>query len=263
MANITRFGRAFAATLLTVLAGSKSSHAFAPSHRQLAFQHGTASSSPTAKPYSIATPSSFGSSSDCFSRDQQKTTTSLSVLHAPMVAMNLSKNLILLKDASGPLASILEASPDAQAEALLDISHVLLDFTALFKVTGRFLSYAQLVGRFAFIAIDFLPGHAFCVEEMVVQLFLLGLCIQRMIPEKQPKEEEAPLPDPSEIMMRQQEQHQRFLDLGKQQQQQHQREAAPIGLSNEPSYGEKIHVLELEEAAISDFAPPLLTKKNN
>jgi len=185
------------------------------------------------------------------------------VLHAPMIAMSLSKDLVLLKDASGPLVSILDAGPDAQAEALMDVSHVLLDFTALFKYNGRFLNCAQLVGRISFIAIDFLPGHAFHVEEMAVQLFLLGLNILRMIPEKQPMEEEAPLPDPSEIMMWQQEQHQRFLDLKKQQEQQQQREAAPNGLSNEPSYGEKIHVLAWEEAAISDFAPPFLAKKNN
>jgi hypothetical protein len=265
MAKINRFGRAFAATLLIVLAGSKSSHSFAPSQHRLAFHHGVASSQTTAKESSITTPSSFGSSSDCFSRDHKKSATSLSALHAPMVAIGLSKNLVLLKDASGPLVSILEAGPDAQAEALLDISHVFLDFTAFFKFNGRFLNYAQLVGRLSFIAIDFLPGHAFHVEEMAVQLFLLGLSVRRMAPKKQPKEEEAPMPDPNEIMMWQQEQHQRFLDLEKQQQQQQQqqREAAPFGSRNEPSYGQKIHVLAWKEAAISDFAPPFLAKKNN
>lgn len=83
---------------------------------------------------------------------------------------------------SCPLSTILTANPDAEAEVLTDISHLFLDFTAFFKFEDKFLNYAQLIGRISFILIDFLPGHAFHMEEMAIQLFFLWINIQRILP---------------------------------------------------------------------------------
>ena len=90
-----------------------------------------------------------------------------------------SYKLLLMKDVSGPLSSLLTADPDVEAQFLMDVSHIFLDFTAFFKFDGQFLNYAQLVGRISFILIDFLPGHAFRPEEMAIQLFFLGINIQK------------------------------------------------------------------------------------
>ena len=94
----------------------------------------------------------------------------------------IPKSLLLMKDMSGPLSSVLITDPDAEAQVLMDISHIFLDFTAFFKFKDKFLNYAQLIGRIAFIMIDFLPGHAFHMEEMAIQLFFLGLNIQKIMP---------------------------------------------------------------------------------
>ena len=137
-----------------------------------------------------------------------------SFVHAVQSAMvhGLPAKILLVKDASGPLASIREsinyADPDVEAEFLMNISHVLLDFTAFFKFDGMILQYTQLIGRLAFITIDFLPGHAFHIEELAVQIFLLVVSVQKMIPyadEKPdyPGEEDSELMDlvlPEELM---------------------------------------------------------------
>lgn len=112
--------------------------------------------------------------------------TSLSALSVLQLASQASsmvpKSLFLMKDLSSPLSSVLVTDPDAEAQVLMDISHIFLDFTAFFKIKDRFLNYAQLIGRLAFIMIDFLPGHAFHMEEMAIQLFFLGLNIQKIMP---------------------------------------------------------------------------------
>ncbi len=92
---------------------------------------------------------------------------------------------------SCPLSTILTANPDAEAEVLTEISHLFLDFTAFFKFEAKFLNYAQLIGRISFILIDFLPGHAFHMEEMAIQLFFLGFNIQRILPYFETDKQEA------------------------------------------------------------------------
>lgn len=108
--------------------------------------------------------------------------TSYSILQT--VASGLPAKILIVRDLSEPLSSMKEsisyADPDVEAELLSDISHVLLDFTAFFKIDVAFLNYAQLAGRIAFITIDFLPGHAFHAEEMILQLYFLALSVQKI-----------------------------------------------------------------------------------
>jgi hypothetical protein len=120
--------------------------------------------------------SSLGAHSMFFQFAQQHASSSAMVLGLP-------KALALIKDASGPLSSILDLDPEKKAECLMNISHLLLDVTAFFKFDGTFLKGAQLIGRISYLMIHFLPGHAFHVEEIAVELFLLVVSIQKMIPD--------------------------------------------------------------------------------
>lgn len=158
-------------TTLTFLIGN-TSHAFAPASTHVSFlrSHGA-----------------LPIVSKSVSKSSLASHSVLQIVHHAAVSVP-PKTILLLKDASGPLSSILEpiyqANPDTEAEFLMDISHILLDFTAFFKFDGKFLNYAQLAGRIAFLMIDLLPGHAFNIEETAVQIFLLGLHIQKMMPEE-------------------------------------------------------------------------------
>ena len=177
MANFFGFGSSwvrrslYTITTLVFFIGN-TSHAFAPASTHVSFLRSHGASPIVSKSVSK---SSLASHSV------------LQIVHQAAVSFP-PNTILLLKDASGPLSSILEplyqANPDAEAEFLMDISHILLDFTAFFKFDGKFLNYAQLAGRIAFLLIDLLPGHAFNIEETAVQIFLMGLHIQKMMPEE-------------------------------------------------------------------------------
>jgi hypothetical protein len=174
-------------TLATLfLALGSTSHGFAPSPKQ-ASVHGASN-----------VPSSFAS--PCRKKHALAAHPLILIGHGSMVS-GFPNNMLLMKDVSGPLSSILEplgeTDPDTEAQFLLDISHLLLDFTAFFKFDGKFLNFAQIAGRISFILIDFLPGHAFHAEEMAVQLFLLGVSLQRMMPDR-----EEPSENPGENELR-------------------------------------------------------------
>jgi hypothetical protein len=178
-------------TLLLLIAGNNTNHAFvAPtvSNNPLSLVRPNYASKKIPNPNN----SLFDTRTSCRTNNKQSSLASHSIVFqfahhvSSSMVSGLPKSLVLMKDASGPLPSILELDPETKAECLMDISHLLLDVTAFFKFDGKFLNGAQLVGRLSFIMIDFLPGHAFHVEEMTVQLFLLGLSIQKMMPDDDP-----------------------------------------------------------------------------
>ena len=111
---------------------------------------------------------------------------------AKIFAAGLPAKILIMKDATGASSSLLEltnyADPELQAELLLDFSHIFLDFTAFIKTSGTALKYAQVIGRISFIMIGFLPDHNFHPEEMALQVFLLGLSIQKIIASHQEPE---------------------------------------------------------------------------
>jgi hypothetical protein len=111
---------------------------------------------------------------------------------AKIFAAGLPAKILIMKDATSASSSLLEltnyADPELQAELLLELSHVFLDFTAFIKTSGTVLNYAQVIGRISFIMIGFLPDHNFHPEEMALQVFLLGLSIQKIIASHQEPE---------------------------------------------------------------------------
>ena len=73
-------------------------------------------------------------------------------------------------------------TPDIQAQVLSDGSHALMDFPDLFNKPSKLqMRYAQVIGRLMIIGIGLLPNHAFHSEEMVFQLFLLGVSMKPVI----------------------------------------------------------------------------------
>ncbi|MGK3762240.1 MAG: hypothetical protein ACI8RD_014558 [Bacillariaceae sp.] len=110
---------------------------------------------------------------------------SVADVSAKIFAAGLPAKILIMKDATGASSSLFElsnyADPELQAELLLDFSHVFLDLVVFIKTSGTVLNYAQVIGRISFIMIGFLPNHDFHPEEMALQVFLLGLSIQKII----------------------------------------------------------------------------------
>ena len=81
-------------------------------------------------------------------------------------------------------AMIPRAKADIAAQVLNDTSHVLMDFPTIFQKTKQpklRMRYAQVVGRILVLGTSLLPHHGFCVEEVTVQVFLLGISMKPII----------------------------------------------------------------------------------
>jgi hypothetical protein len=72
-------------------------------------------------------------------------------------------------------------TPDIEAEVLTDISHVVLDFSVFFSPSKPLLRLFSIVGRILDIYADYLPDHMILPEELVVQLFLLGVSMHEVV----------------------------------------------------------------------------------
>jgi hypothetical protein len=71
--------------------------------------------------------------------------------------------------------------PDIEAEVLTDMSHVVMDFSVFFSPSKPLLRLFSIVGRMLVIYADYLPDHAILPEELVVQLFLLGVSMRDIV----------------------------------------------------------------------------------
>ena len=65
--------------------------------------------------------------------------------------------------------------PEIQAEVLTDMAHVALDFSTFFRPNKAALRLLTVVGRLSVLTADYLPDHSILPEELVIQLFLLGV----------------------------------------------------------------------------------------
>jgi hypothetical protein len=71
--------------------------------------------------------------------------------------------------------------PDIEAEALTDMSHVVLDFSVFFSPSKQQLRLFSIVGRILVISADYIPDHTILPEELVDQLFLLGVSMREIV----------------------------------------------------------------------------------
>jgi hypothetical protein len=65
---------------------------------------------------------------------------------------------------------------EVKTEVLTDVSHIALDFSGFFSPSKSLTLFASLLGRMIVLYTDtILPDHSVPPEELVVQLFLLGI----------------------------------------------------------------------------------------
>jgi hypothetical protein len=82
---------------------------------------------------------------------------------------------------------------DVEVQILSDSSHALMDFPSLFTgnsnnknstlqvISPLRMQYAQFVGRLLWISCGLVPNHGFHIEELIIQLVLLGVNIRPII----------------------------------------------------------------------------------
>ena len=71
--------------------------------------------------------------------------------------------------------------PDVEAEVMVDMSHVILDFSTFFSTSKSLLRFFSVFGRILVIYADYLPDHNILPEELAIQLFLLGVSMNEIV----------------------------------------------------------------------------------
>ena len=79
------------------------------------------------------------------------------------------------------LAPSVDLSPYLEAEVLQGMAHVALDFTSMFSPSRSSIRLATIVGRVFALSADYLPDHLIHPEELMIQLFLMGVAMRELI----------------------------------------------------------------------------------
>ena len=91
---------------------------------------------------------------------------------------HLALDFTSLLNSSTLLSALMD--PNVEAEVLTDISHIALDFTSLLNSSKALLKKTSVLGRVLIIFADYIPDHSIHPEELVIQLFMLGLAIKNL-----------------------------------------------------------------------------------
>jgi hypothetical protein len=68
-----------------------------------------------------------------------------------------------------------------EAEVLTDMSNLLaLDFKSIMNSSKALLKMTSVIGRVLVIFADYIPDHSIHPEELVFQLFMLGVAIKNL-----------------------------------------------------------------------------------
>jgi hypothetical protein len=89
--------------------------------------------------------------------------------------LSVTANHVVTADHAAGALSLLFSSPLVEAEVLGDVAHLALDFATLFGPTSLAIEVATVLGRIAAMAADYLPDHVMLPEELVFQVFMLGI----------------------------------------------------------------------------------------
>lgn len=73
-----------------------------------------------------------------------------------------------------------------QAEVLTDMAHLTLDLATLFGPAKLVIRAAAVVGRMAAMGADYLPDHFMLPEELVFQVFMLGIAWTALVQSAMP-----------------------------------------------------------------------------
>ena len=70
---------------------------------------------------------------------------------------------------------------DVEAEVLTTMAHVTMDFTGLVSPSKTLLRYFAIIGRVFVITADYVTDHSIHPEELLIQLFLMGVAVREII----------------------------------------------------------------------------------
>jgi hypothetical protein len=97
---------------------------------------------------------------------------------SPIMPSTSSSFLMAAASAADPL------DPSFGAEVLAGMAHLGLDFTSMLSPSKSLIRLFALIGRIFAISADYLPDHAIHPEELLIQLFLMGVTMKDLILEK-------------------------------------------------------------------------------
>ena len=73
------------------------------------------------------------------------------------------------------------SSPEVESEFLGDMAHMAMDFSGLFRPTKQTMRLYTLGGRLLGLMADYVPDHSVHAEELVIQLFFMGMTLKEII----------------------------------------------------------------------------------
>jgi hypothetical protein len=83
-----------------------------------------------------------------------------------------------------PSDGVASIDPFLEAELLAGLAHVALDFTGFLSPSKSLIRLFSVVGRVFAISADYLPDHSIHTEELVIQVFLIGIAMKDLVYDK-------------------------------------------------------------------------------
>jgi hypothetical protein len=96
---------------------------------------------------------------------------------------------VLYRDTQQTLA--MTPSSDIEAEVLTTMAHVTMDFSGLVNPSKTLLRYSAVLGRIFVISADYIIDHSIHTEELMIQLFLIGIAVKEIIVDNPAKSNQA------------------------------------------------------------------------
>jgi len=76
------------------------------------------------------------------------------------------------------------ANPEFESEFLEDMAHLALDFSGIFRPCQNTVRLFSLGGRLLALMADYLPDHSVHTEELLIQVFFMGMTMKEMLEEE-------------------------------------------------------------------------------
>jgi hypothetical protein len=103
----------------------------------------------------------------------------LDVLDSPLLRTTMSSLQLIIMPPTSSASTLLD--PNMEAEVLTDVSNLLaLDFKSIMNSSKALLKMTSVIGRVLGIFADYIPDHSIHPEELVFQLFMLGVAINNL-----------------------------------------------------------------------------------
>jgi hypothetical protein len=83
-----------------------------------------------------------------------------------------------------PSDEVASLDPFLEAELFAGLAHVALDFTGFLSPSKSLIRLFSVVGRVFAISADYLPDHSIHTEELVIQVFLIGIAMKDLVYDK-------------------------------------------------------------------------------